>query len=191
MLFAYETNRLHLEILRQDRAEQVLDFYLRDKALFERYETDRAENFYTKKYQKQVLAFEYNMALQGSLFRFYVYEKNNPGQIVGTICFHHIERGCFSSCEVGYKFSSAVHHRGYATEALGLVLQLIFGEMGLHRVTALVQPDNEPSIRLLERMGFSCEGVCRGYLWAYGQWRDLARFSRLATDQSSDTAHIQ
>lgn len=104
MLFAYETERLLLKIIKPDQADAVLDFYMRDKELFEKFEPDRMPNFYTRQFQRQMLLFEYNMAVQGTLFRFYVYEKEHPERIIGTICVHHITRGFSEQCEVGYKF---------------------------------------------------------------------------------------
>ena len=41
MLFAYETERLLLKIIKPDQADAVLDFYMRDKELFEKFEPDR------------------------------------------------------------------------------------------------------------------------------------------------------
>ena len=38
MLFAYETERLLLKIIKPDQADAVLDFYMRDKELFEKFE---------------------------------------------------------------------------------------------------------------------------------------------------------
>lgn len=187
----YETERLMLKILKPDQAPQVLDFYLRDKELFEKYEFDRLPDFYTAKYQKQVLVFENKMMKQGSLYRFYVFRKEDPMQIIGTISFHHISQGYFSSCEIGYKFSSAFHHRGYACEAMRKIVGLIFDEIGLHRIVAWVQPDNEPSIRLLESVGFKREGICRDYLKLHGMWTDHAQYSLLSSDYSSATGHIQ
>lgn len=191
MLLEYETKRLILKVLKPDQAPQVLDFYLRDKELFEKYEVDRLPEFYTAKFQKQVLAFEIKMMKQGSLYRYYIYRKENPEQIIGTISFHHISHGYFSSCEIGYKFSSAFHHRGFATEAIQKVAGLVFDELGLHRIVAWVQPDNIPSIRLLERAGFRREGVCRDYLKLHGEWKDHAQYSLLSSDYSSAIGHIQ
>ena len=39
MFFEYQTDRLILKVIKPDEAAQVLDFYLRDKELFEKYET--------------------------------------------------------------------------------------------------------------------------------------------------------
>ena len=47
MLFAYETERLLLKIIKPDQADAVLDFYMRDKELVAKFEPDRMPNFYT------------------------------------------------------------------------------------------------------------------------------------------------
>ena len=57
MLFAYETERLLLKIIKPDQADAVLDFYMRDKELFEKFEPDRMPNFYTRQFQRQMLLF--------------------------------------------------------------------------------------------------------------------------------------
>ena len=86
MFFQYETPRLLLKVLRADCAPQVLDFYNRDKELFEMYEIDRVPDFYTVKHLQKVLRYEYNMAVKSQLFRFYVFQKENPCRIIGTVC---------------------------------------------------------------------------------------------------------
>ena len=182
MLFAYETERLLLKIIKPDQADAVLDFYMRDKELFEKFEPGRMPNFYTRQFQRQMLLFEYNMAVQGTLFRFYVYEKEHPERIIGTICVHHITRGFSEQCEVGYKFSSAYHHRGYATESLRFIMDLVFRDLKLHRAMAWALPDNTASIRLLERVGFVYEGICHDYMMLNQKWRDHAQFCMINPD---------
>ena len=161
MLFAYETERLLLKIIKPDQADAVLDFYMRDKELFEKFEPDRMPNFYTRQFQRQMLLFEYNMAVQGTLFRFYVYEKEHPERIIGTIC---------------------VHHRGYATESLRFIMDLVFRDLKLHRAMAWALPDNTASIRLLERVGFVYEGICHDYMMLNQKWRDHAQFCMINPD---------
>ena len=51
MLFAYETERLLLKIIKPDQADAVLDFYMRDKELFENFVADRMPIFYTRELQ--------------------------------------------------------------------------------------------------------------------------------------------
>ena len=186
MFFQYETPRLLLKVLRADCAPQVLDFYNRDKELFEMYEIDdkkdfsnaivemyeidRVPDFYTVKHLQKVLRYEYNMAVKSQLFRFYVFKKENPCRIIGTVCIHNIAPAFYGSCEIGYKFSSEFHHMGYATEAVGFCTKLAFNELHMHKVTAVVHPGNVPSMKLLNGLGFVQEGLLRDYLMLHGQW---------------------
>lgn len=177
MLFSYETNRLVLKILTPDAAPMVLDFFLRDKELFEKYEPERTPNFYTLQFQSETLQYEYNLACKNSHIRFYVFRKENPNQIIGTVCFHKVNLSVYRSCEVGYKFSSEFQHKGYAAEALEKGIDIIFTELMLHRIMAWVEPSNTPSIRLLLSLGFSFEGINRERLYLHGHWADHAQYS--------------
>ena len=90
MNLIYETDRLILKVLRPEDAPKVLSFYQKNKDIFEVYEAARPENFYTLKYQKSLLLCEYNYTLQLSAVRFYAFLKENPTQIIGTVCFRDI-----------------------------------------------------------------------------------------------------
>lgn len=182
MLFEYETDRLILRILRPENAASVLDFYLRDRELFEKYETERLPNFYTINHHQKLLRFEYNAALKLSTVRFYVFLKSNPSQIIGTVCLHGITRSFYQTCEIGYKFSSEFHEHGYALEAVDYCTQIVFKELELHRITAYVCEGNERSMHLLETLGFHKDGVCRDYLFLQNCWQDHMMYSLLITD---------
>jgi [ribosomal protein S5]-alanine N-acetyltransferase len=68
------------------------------------------------------------------------------------------------------------------TEGLDLLLREAFGPIGLHRVEANVQPGNDRSIALVERLGFRFEGYSPRYLKIGGRWRDHLRYAILAED---------
>jgi len=65
------------------------------------------------------------------------------------------------SAEVGYWISEAHWGRGFATRALSAISEWAFTEYKLTRVFALVFAYNAPSVRVLEKAGFQCEGVLR------------------------------
>lgn len=180
MLFEYETDRLILKILKPDAARQVLDFYLRDREIFEKYEPERIPPFYTVAHQKTILKCEYNLAFRLQNVRFYVFLKEDTSKIIGTICFHNITTSYYSNCEVGYKFSSAYWHLGYASEALEKGIQVMFEDLHLHRIQAWVLPDNYSSIQLLQTHGFRKEGIARSYLLLHNEWKDHVQFSLIA-----------
>ena len=53
----------------------------------------------------------------------------------------------------------------------------MFGDLGLHRITACVMPGNTPSIRLLESLYFKCEGLLRQNARIQGEWADHYLYS--------------
>lgn len=181
MKLEYHTQNLILKALAptDENAMAVLEFYERNKDIFEVYEAARPENFYTKAYQKSVLSCEFSMAVKSEMFRFWVYKKENPTKIIGTISFFHFMRCVYQCCETGYKFDSNYWHKGYAKEALQYGISLMFEEENLHRIEAYVMPSNIPSIKLLESLGFIQEGLCRSSICVHGKWEDHLLFSLL------------
>ena len=100
-------------------------------------------------------------------------------EIVGVININNIVRGSFLSASLGY-YSSATHQGvGYMTEALQLVLQFAFDELGLHRIEANIQPNNHASRNLVQRCGFTLEGESEDFLFINGRWRDHERWVRV------------
>jgi ribosomal-protein-alanine N-acetyltransferase len=68
------------------------------------------------------------------------------------------------------------------SEAVRLVARHAFGTLGLHRLEAACLPENAASMRLLEKAGFTREGLARGYLCIAGVWRDHVSWGLLAGD---------
>ena len=63
--------------------------------------------------------------------------------------------------------------RGYAREAIGLLLRYAFDEMNLRRVHLKVLADNERAIRCYEACGFRREGVLREHAYHAGRYTDI------------------
>jgi ribosomal-protein-alanine N-acetyltransferase len=108
--------------------------------------------------------------------------RNDDEALAGSASLGHIVFGNFRSAYLGYSAFVPHHGRGYMTEGLGLVLRHAFGTLGLHRVEANVQPGNERSIALVERLGFRREGYSPRYLKIGNRWRDHVRFAILADE---------
>ncbi|MEY8234409.1 GNAT family protein [Lachnospiraceae bacterium 66-29] len=172
MKMNYETQRLELKVLPNTSARQVLQFYLANQEIFEKYETDRPKQFYTEKYQKTLLQCEYNLTIKQSAVRFWVFRKENITQIIGTVSVQEIRRGSYQSCILGYKFDHRFWRQGYAKESLLKCIEIIFDEMKLHRIEAHVLPENIASKRLLLGLGFVPEGVKRQSVKFHGIWQD-------------------
>jgi RimJ/RimL family protein N-acetyltransferase len=85
--------------------------------------------------------------------------------------------------ELGWSLDPAHTGRGYATEAVGELLRLCFEDLGLRRVTANCFADNEPSWRLMERVGMRREvHTVRESLHRSGEWLDGMGYALLAEE---------
>ncbi|MDA1195371.1 MAG: GNAT family protein [Planctomycetota bacterium] len=100
----------------------------------------------------------------------------------GMLNFNEIVRGLFQSAYLGYWIGAAYARQGLMGEALALALRYAFGPLGLHRVEANIQPENEASIALVRRAGFVREGFSKRYLKIGGVWCDHERWALTAED---------
>jgi [ribosomal protein S5]-alanine N-acetyltransferase len=63
--------------------------------------------------------------------------------------------------EVGYVLGREYWGRGYVVEALQPLIDFAFRSVGLHRLEATIDPRNEGSAKVLQRLGFVLEGLQR------------------------------
>lgn len=85
--------------------------------------------------------------------------------------------------ELGYMIIPEEQGNGYATEATGRCVTYGFDELGLHKLWARVQGDNDGSKRVLTKLGFQPEGVLRDWHYAHGDYVDEYRFGYLRTER--------
>jgi [ribosomal protein S5]-alanine N-acetyltransferase len=104
------------------------------------------------------------------------------GELAGVINLNEIVMGAFCSAYLGYYAFSPHDASGHMKEGLSLVITRAFGELGLHRVEANIQPNNDPSRALAERLGFRLEGFSPKYLKIDGRWRDHERWALTAEE---------
>jgi len=168
----YKSNRLILRVLDDDYAQQVLDYYIENKEFLHAWETKREDVYYTLSFQRQLLMDDYKKFLDGIRVRFWIFLKDEPDKIIGTISLDNIIRDPFLSCFLGYRLHVDYLNRGYMTEAVKKVVQIAFKEYGLHRIEANIMPRNIPSFKVVEKSGFINEGLSKKYLKINGVWED-------------------
>ena len=177
MNFVYESERLYLKVLNESYSEEVLRFLSSHKDYFDTFEALKPANYYTDKYIKSNLRVELKAFLNLLYVRFYVFKKDEPDTIIGTISFNNFIRSPFDCATIGYKFSPEHQGHGYACEAVSCATLAMFRDGDLHRIQAFVQPDNTPSIRLLENIGYIKEGLCRKSICIQGEYKDHLLYS--------------
>jgi RimJ/RimL family protein N-acetyltransferase len=84
--------------------------------------------------------------------------------------------------EVGYVLNPALGGHGYATEAAAGMLRLGFEELGLHRIVARIDEDNEASARLARRLGMRQEARLVQNEFFKGRWSNELDFAMLAEE---------
>lgn len=103
---------------------------------------------------------------------------DGPGALVGRIGLNSVIRGAFQSASVGYWVAADATGQGVATAALGLMVDLAFGRLRLHRVQGETLPHNIASRHVLERNGFVEYGVAPDYLRIAGRWQEHVLYQR-------------
>lgn len=109
------------------------------------------------------------------------------GRIVGQVHLFGIVRAAQQSAAAGYWLDESTTGRGIATRAVALALDHALGAGGLHRVEVNIRLDNEPSLRVAERLGLRDEGVRRRFLHIDGAWRDHRSFAVTTEDLDGST----
>lgn len=104
------------------------------------------------------------------------------GRLLGGVTLAQIRRGVTQAGTIGYWMGAAHAGKGFMSEAVGLLAGHAFREFGLHRLEAACLPENDRSIRLLEKVGFTREGYARAYVAIDGRWRDHILWGLLADD---------
>jgi [ribosomal protein S5]-alanine N-acetyltransferase len=134
----------------------------------------RGEDYYTEDGQRDNIASGLSQYREGSKLPHVIL--NESGAVAGRITLSSIVRGPFQSCSLGYWVSAADNGRGLATAAVRHIIQVAFGDLGLHRIEAGTLLHNVRSQRVLEHNGFVRFGLAPQYLKIAGQWQDHVLF---------------
>lgn len=107
---------------------------------------------------------------------------SEDGGIAGVININEVVGGSFCSGYLGYDALAPYQGQGYMHAGLKAVIRKAFGDYGLYRLEANIQPDNLRSIGLVRTLGFRQEGYSPKYLKIGGRWRDHERWALTVED---------
>ena len=94
------------------------------------------------------------------------------GQLAGQLNVSSVTYGSLSSATIGYWVSEKFAGKGATPTAVALATDHCFFAVGLHRMEICIRPENDPSLRVVEKLGFRYEGLRRRYIHINGDWRD-------------------
>lgn len=153
-------------------ADQVVDYYKRNREFLSDFEPVRSEEFFSLESQQTTLKREMDEFGARTSFRFYITSMEQPSKIIGIIGLNNVVWGAFCSAFLGYKLDKDYVNKGYMSAAVEMLTKYAFEELGLHRIEANVMPKNKASLRVLEKNQFINEGVSKYYLNINGVWED-------------------
>ena len=156
-------------------AEPLALHLARDRSVFAPWEPAEAESHYTAAGQAAHIAMLLERHAQGLTWPMAVL---SGGVVIGQVNIGAIVRGAVRKGAIGYWIASAYGNRGHARRAVGLALDLMAGELGLHRAEASTVLEHAVSQRVLRANGFSPYGIAHEHTLIDGVWRDAVLFER-------------
>lgn len=111
--------------------------------------------------------------LAGSQYAFGIFV---DGAFAGEINLNNVVRGAFQSATIGYWIDKARAGRSFMSEAVVVLSQFAFEELGLHRLEVCIIPRNANSRRVMEKLHLREEGIAERFLEINGVWEDHVRY---------------
>ncbi|PKM52575.1 MAG: RimJ/RimL family protein N-acetyltransferase [Firmicutes bacterium HGW-Firmicutes-7] len=166
-----EGNAIYIRFLEDQDVKAVTELQLRNQTFFDQYVSTRTSEFYTIKYQAQLIQDNVLQRERDEKYTFGIFVKDTD-MLIGSITLSEVLRGPLQNCFIGYYLDLEHNGKGFMTEAVALVLRYAFDILHLHRIEAGVMPHNKGSIRVLEKAGFQKEGIARKNVNIKGNWED-------------------
>lgn len=168
-----ETKRLKLVEITHNHADSLFEF-LSLEEVTRYYGTDRFRSL--GEAIKLIDMFQKNFFEKRGIRWGMVLKQNY--KFIGTVGLNGLQLKN-KRAEIGYELHPDYWRKGYTSEAILEVLHYSFTELELNRIGAVVYPENVPSIDLLEKIGFTKEGLLRDYMFQNNEFHDTYVLSLL------------
>lgn len=129
----------------------------------------------------EMISFLNQLAEENKAIRFSIVETAS-NQIIGSCGYNSLDFDN-AKAEIGYDIAKSHWGKGYASEAVRSLLDHAFTSLHLHRIEAKVEPENLPSIKLLQKLRFTFEGTLRQSERSKGRFIDLNMYAKLRTEE--------
>lgn len=104
------------------------------------------------------------------------------GELAGQLSVSDISGGALRSASIGYWVSRHLAGNGITPMAVALAIDICFTELRLHRIEICIRPENQASLRVVEKLGMRFEGRRARYIYIDGDWRDHDSFAVTADE---------
>lgn len=114
-------------------------------------------------------------------YAFLVFRKSDR-VMLGGATLTNLRRGAAQAASLGYWMGERHAGKGYMSAAIAALVPFTHSALRIRRIEAACLQSNAASMRLLEKLNFTREGVARQYLSIAGSWQDHLLYARLASD---------
>ena len=168
--------RTSIRLIEPDDAEALAAYLCHDAEAFARWDPERPPEWYTPAAQRRRVEAMLMRHHNGEVWPGVVLADD---VVIGQVTAQNILRGAWRKAEMGYWIAYPYQGQGHATRAVGLAVEVMTTELGLHRAEAITQTENLGSQRVLRNNGFLPCGVFRSRIFTAGAWRDEILWERL------------
>jgi RimJ/RimL family protein N-acetyltransferase len=165
--FPIHTDRLILSPLTEADAE-VLSAYRSDPEVA-RYQGWKAP--YSVEQARELIAASQALAVDAAGWHQIGIRLKESGELMGD-CAYYLLKEDQRQAEIGVTLAARYQRKGYGFEALHCLVSHLFGNLGLHRIRANIDPANDGSAGVLRKLGFRHEGRWVESLWFKGRYAD-------------------
>ncbi len=114
------------------------------------------------------------------------FEHTESGKLIGDCAFQ--TRPCGIQAQVGYTLARSYHQQGFGSEGVGGLIEYLFSTLNMHRLSAYCDTRNEPSWRLLQKIGFRLEGHYVDNYRDRGEWASEYHYAMLQREWQAKQA---
>jgi len=171
-IFAVETDRLRLSVYKKNAARKICDYVVRNRNFHKEFSQPQPDSYFTFGVQKRFVIADASEYRRGSIIPMWITYKTDHSRILGRVSLFNIARGGMMLAQLGYHLDKDEVGKGIMTEAVNGLCNMAFNAVNLHRIEAFILPENEKSIALIKRCGFTYEGTRHSYMNINGKFRD-------------------
>ncbi|MFX0024981.1 MAG: GNAT family N-acetyltransferase [Candidatus Hermodarchaeota archaeon] len=114
----------------------------------------------------------------GDGLQIFIIEKKDSTKI-GAILNFIVKAYPYELLEIGFFLIPSERKKGYTSEAVNLLVDYLFLSKEIVRIQAITDERNFAAQRVLEKTGFTKEGIIRKMMFIKGEWINCSLFSIL------------
>ena len=149
-----QSKNFDIEILSLNHIQLRVDYYSSNKEHLEIWHPTTPKGFYTFKYQENKINEQLKSVNNGESAHFVIVDKNKT-KMLGHCNYTKIKK---NKCWLGYSISKASEGKSLMYKVLKLTNIYVIKNLGIKEIRAGILPNNDRSIRLINRLDFKHVG---------------------------------